>query len=73
MCERIRKGCIVSVNQSFIEEYKRTDLSSDDTWSVVNVVPVCGDKKVANLVNTRTRVKVGLFTCNLTLVQNGIT
>lgn len=73
MCKRIRKGCIVSVNQSFIEKYKRTDLTPDDTWNVVNVVPVCGDKKVANLVNTRTRVKVGLFTCNLTLVQNGIT
>lgn len=73
MFKRIRKGCIVSVNQSFIEECKRTDLTSDDTWNVVNVVPVCGDKKVANLINTRTRVKVGIFTCNLTLVQNGIT
>nr|DAF91090.1 MAG TPA: hypothetical protein [Siphoviridae sp. ct7aK2] len=73
MCERIRKGCIVRVSQAFIKEYGRADLNPDDTWNVVNVVPVCGDKKVANLVNTRSRLKVGIFTCNLILIQNGIT
>ena len=68
MCKRIRKGCTVSINPSFIEEYERVDLNPEDIYRVVNVVSVCGDKKVANLINTRTLSKLDLFTCNLILV-----
>lgn len=68
MNKRIRKGCTVSVNQSFIEKCKRNDLIPSDLWKVVNVVPICGGKKVAYLVNTETLFKTDILTCNLTLV-----
>lgn len=68
MCKRIRSGCIVSIDSSFIEKFGRTDLSPGDTWKVVNVISICGDKKVAYLVNTKTLTKIDLFTCNLILI-----
>lgn len=68
MCERIRKGSLVTINPSFIKEFNRGDLNPDDTYKVINVVSVCGDKKVANMVNEKTRLKIDLFTCNLSIV-----
>lgn len=68
MRERIKRGSIVSIKPSFIEEFGRTELRSDDIWKVLNVVPVCGDKKVANMVNAETNSKLDLFTCNLILI-----